>query len=853
MAICYVVVATLSLELSRLDHLVAGFWAANIVAYAIMARNESMRGLAAWIGVFAGSMVFNMGWGTSFGVSLLFAVTAACYQRVLLWLTLQLLGSFDSTALDIRGFLLVLLSIVGVSAVAGLLLGVMASALLNWPFFEAASSWSIAEITGAALFLPFAFYVSRDRLRGLMELDAALRVLAWAGGCGLLMLLAVRSGQFAFAYAMIPLLIAAARLPAFELSIVSMVAGLCAMWTIAGGDFMQPVVNMPGSRHGFQIALAINIVLPFFGALLAEQISRERRRIAGSEERFRRAMYDSSIGMHNIDLSGRIVEANPAFAEMLGYQLSEVEGRKVQEFTPVEDLHLGTDVMDAARRGDVSSAKFQKRYRRRDGELFWVEISASLIRSQDTQEPQFLVSQIQDINARKNAEAKLAEMEDRWDFALASAGQGFWDHNVSKGSVTYSTTWTSMLGYGKGELDGGADMWLNAIHPDDVEKVKALDLDHQAGRVPFFELEYRMRSKSGDWVWVLDRGKVVERDANGNFLRMIGTLTDISLRKKVEQDLSRTAALLVSEKERLRVTLESIGDAVICTDAADRITFMNTAAEALTGVTAEDGIGKMLPDVYVAKAEDTSWQNLNPTTGNSRKPWHGMVLMRGDGTRLNVREVVSPIVGESGEAAGNVIVFQDFTDMRELQLELERAAAHDELTGLANRASFMNTAENLHASALSVSDEHQLMFIDLDRFKAVNDSSGHAAGDALLRLVAGTIQSTVRSIDIVARIGGDEFGVILRGCPPSYARLVAQKIVERVGNLEFAWGSATFKIGASIGLATLNGKNGSVDEVIARADEACYAAKAGGRGCVWAPEPRTGKVVRIGKPRPVAL
>lgn len=851
MAFCHAAAAAVSIELSEISHLVAGFWAANIVCYAVMARNESLRGPAAIAGVIAGSMAFNLGWGMSIGGSLLLAATTVSYQRLLLWLTLPVLPSSTSAVLDVRSFALVMLSVVVASATIGPAFALGASLFLEWPWFETASTWILAEIEGAVLVLPFAFFLSRERLRGLIEFDTAVRVLAWAAICGGLMALSVRYGQFPFAYAMIPLLLAAVRLSLFEMSVVSMVAGVSAMATIANGHAGSPAFEAPGATLSFQIALAVNIILPFFGALLLEQVSRERRSVAASEERFRRGMQDSAVGVLNIDLSGRIVETNPAFAEMLGYKLFEMEGRKVQEFTPDEDLHLGGGVMEAARRGDVGSVKFQKRYRRKNGELIWVEISASLIRSQETGEPEFLVSQIQDIDARKKAEQSLAEMEDRWDFALASAGQGFWDHNVGKDNVTYSSTWTSMLGYEKGEVDGGADMWLALIHPEDLAKVKAMEEDHRQGRIAFFELEYRMKSKAGAWIWVLDRGKVVERDAGGNVLRIIGTLTDISLRKKAEQDLAQTASLLASEKERLRVTLESIGDAVICTDASQRITFMNSVAESLTGVSAQEGVGRPLSEVYEARAEDISWQNLNLPAGNSRRPWHGMVMTRRDGTNINVREVVSPILTETGEIAGNVIVFQDFTDMRELHLELERAAAHDELTGLVNRASFMNTIENLHASARIANDEHQLMFIDLDRFKAVNDSSGHAAGDALLRLVATTIQSTVRSIDIVARIGGDEFGVILRGCPQSYARLVAQKIVERVGNLEFTWGSATFKIGASIGLATMNGKNGTVDEVMARADEACYAAKSAGRGCVWAPEPETGKVVPIGKPRPV--
>ena len=156
------------------------------------------------------------------------------------------------------------------------------------------------------------------------------------------------------------------------------------------------------------------------------------------------------------------------------------------------------------------------------------------------------------------------------------------------------------------------------------------------------------------------------------------------------------------------------------------------------------------------------------------------MIVRRDGSRRSIREVISPIIEENGEVGGHVIVFQDVTEMRAMQRELAHAAAHDVLTGLVNRSAFLSEIEELMAGFRGDGD-HQLLYIDLDRFKAVNDSGGHAAGDALLREIAGAIQSAVRANDVVARLGGDEFGVILRACPPSYARLVAQNIVDTIG------------------------------------------------------------------------
>ncbi|MER8675628.1 diguanylate cyclase [Mesorhizobium sp. M0037] len=412
---------------------------------------------------------------------------------------------------------------------------------------------------------------------------------------------------------------------------------------------------------------------------------------------------------------------------------------------------------------------------------------------------------------------------------------------MRKGGTTYSATWVKMLGYADGELDGDPDRWLAMIHPDDRENVAEADRAHLEGRTPFFEAEFRMRHKDGHWVWILDRGKTLERDKDGRLVRAIGSLTDITQRKQTEESLIVSAAMLADEKERLRVTLQSIGDAVICTDAANRITFMNPVAEKLTGVVGAEALGKTLGHVYWAVDEETGQRigmtrpalgSASPADQNSRA-----VLIRRDDTRCSIRQVVSPIMNDRQEFCGLVIVFQDFTDARALQRQLAYAAAHDALTGLANRSSFIRTMEELvdrsrKAGTARSAGEHHFMFIDLDHFKLVNDTGGHAAGDALLKRVAEAIRGALGPEDIVARLGGDEFAVILKAGPSAGARIAARSVIDAIRGLQFSWDGRPHAIDASIGLAPIHSNSGEVDEIIARADAACYAAKAAGRGCV---------------------
>jgi len=600
-----------------------------------------------------------------------------------------------------------------------------------------------------------------------------------------------------------------------------------------------------------QIAVAMIAASLFLTALFVRQIVEDRRQIGESEQRFRRAMEDSAIGVAIVGLDGRILQTNPAFAAMLGYSREEIEALTFFQITHPDDLQIGRDTMIDLKAGKIDAFHFEKRYLRKDGTPVWAQLAGSVIRDEDNGRPLYLVSQIEDIDARKQSEARIAEAETRWNFALASAGQGVWDLDMRKGGTTYSGTWVKMLGYADGELDGDPDRWLTMIHPDDRELVAEADRAHLAGETPFFEAEFRMRHKDGHWVWILDRGKAIERDAVGRLIRAIGSLTDITQRKEAEARLIVSAAMLADEKERLRVTLQSIGDAVICTDAANRVTFMNPVAEKLTGVTSGEALGKTLGHVYWAVDEETgqrigvaraSTGGTGPAEQNSRA-----VLVRRDDTRCSIRQVVSPIMNERAEFCGLVIVFQDFTDARALQRQLAYAAAHDALTGLANRSSFIRTMEELvdrsgKADAAdttgSVGDttgsigEHQFMFVDLDHFKLVNDTGGHAAGDALLKRVAEAIRGVLGPEDIVARLGGDEFAVILRSGSAASGMIAARSIIDAIRGLNFTWDGRAHSIGASIGLAPIRAGCGEVDEIIARADAACYAAKAAGRGCV---------------------
>ena len=213
-------------------------------------------------------------------------------------------------------------------------------------------------------------------------------------------------------------------------------------------------------RIGLQISVAMISGALFLAALLVRRITDDRRQIAESEQRFRRAMEDAAIGVAIVGVDGRILQTNAAFATLLGYAREEIEALTIDQITHPDDLQTGRQTMESLRKGKINSFHFEKRYLRKDGTPVWARLTGSVIRDEESGRPLYLVSQIEDIDARKRSEARIAEAETRWNFALASAGQGVWDFDMRKGGTTYSATWVKMLGYEDGELDGDPDIWL---------------------------------------------------------------------------------------------------------------------------------------------------------------------------------------------------------------------------------------------------------------------------------------------------------------------------------------------------------------------------------------------------------
>ena len=360
------------------------------------------------------------------------------------------------------------------------------------------------------------------------------------------------------------------------------------------------------------------------------------------------------------------------------------------------------------------------------------------------------------------------------------------------------------------------------------------------GEIESYSLEKRYRTRHGEAVWALLAVSLV-RNGDGTPLYFIQQIEDIDDLKKSREankrlmaEITETNEALFQEKERLHITLDSIREAVISTDSQQNIIFMNPVAEKISGWKQAEAQGKSLHEVlYITQGDQgPRLENLYSDENLDSDIELNKVLHSRYGGSFDIHHSMTPLSTQEGEHIGFVLVIQDVTESRRLLRQLSYSASHDALTGLPNRSSFESQLKGLLKSLPGGHQSHALVMLDLDFFKAVNDSAGHAAGDALLHEIAGLMRSLLRPGDILARLGGDEFGFILRHCSTEQALSASERIVDAIKHYEFFWAGRLHRIGASAGLTLIHNHNAQLAEVLVQADAACYTSKNSGRGIV---------------------
>jgi diguanylate cyclase (GGDEF)-like protein/PAS domain S-box-containing protein len=424
---------------------------------------------------------------------------------------------------------------------------------------------------------------------------------------------------------------------------------------------------------------------------------------------------------------------------------------------------------------------------------------------------------------------ELGDIYERDELTRHASNDGVWDFDVETSTIRFSPRWKIMMGYGEDEPDEDMPDWRQLVHPEDMVRVQGKIRDHLEGKTELFESVHRMRHRSGDWRWVMSRAKAMVDD-EGRMVRLVGVELDITDQKLYEEALFR-------EKQNAQITLQSIGDGVITTDADCRIEYLNPIAQELTGWTLDDAAGRSVDEIFRSFHEETCEPMENPLSVAIRrdrlyKSMRPTLLIRRDGNELYVESCAAPIRNDIGQVIGGVLVFHDVSEARELNRRLSYHASHDMLTGLVNRREFEARLERALKMGRAREAQYALCYMDLDQFKIINDSCGHMAGDALLGQLGALLKSKIRWRDTLARLGGDEFGVLLENCTLDEAIETAESLLKAVQDFRFVWEDRSFRLGASIGVVPIAPESASVAELLTAADSACAAAKESGRNRV---------------------
>ncbi len=534
-----------------------------------------------------------------------------------------------------------------------------------------------------------------------------------------------------------------------------------------------------------------------------------------SEALYRRIIETAAEGFWMIDRDHRTVDVNQALCQMLGYTRAEMMGRLPIDFADEENQAIFRAQM--ARIDTAFHRDYEITLSRKGGSAVPTLFHATT-HSDNAGKAESAFAFVSDLSDTKRVEAALKSSEARWQFALEGLDQGVWDWDLESGSVYFSPGWKAMLGYPDDQIGSDFEEWRQRVHEEDLAKAYAIMEAHFRGEMPIYEIEHRMRCKDGSWKWILSRGKVMERYPDGKPKRMIGTHADVTEHRMREEKLRQAAAVF-----------ENTVEGVVITDAGGSIIAINRAFTDITGYSEAEIVG-LSPNVMQSGRHDREFYQAMWDELNARGSWCGEIWnRRKSGTIYPQWLTISVVLDEHNLISHYVGVFSDITTVKRSEEELNRLAYHDALTGLPNRLLLLDRISHAIRRATRSGSRFALLFIDLDRFKNINDNLGHQTGDELLIAVSERIQKRLRAEDTLSRLGGDEFILLMEDIPnEQQAAHLARDVLSLLSQPYHISGHDIF-LSASIGISLHPEDGGDAENLIKHADTAMYRAKESGR------------------------
>ncbi|WP_336685498.1 PAS domain S-box protein [Stenotrophomonas maltophilia] len=569
------------------------------------------------------------------------------------------------------------------------------------------------------------------------------------------------------------------------------------------------------------------------------ELQQARQDAAESRQRLQ-AVVDASdeVAVIATDTEGTITLFNTGAERLLDYSAEEVVGqRRLGDFHDPDELAAWLRPLAAAdgslpgafealsARADEQTYSRQWTLRRKDGQPRQVRLSISRMDGAGGARIGYVGMSI-DITEILQARAEARLSAEKFAGAFTSAALGMALVSLEGRWLDVNDALCRILGYPREELLQVDFQRLT--HPDDLQTDLALVQDLLAGRRSHYHLEKRYLDRDGKVIWARLSVSLV-RTEHGEPLHFVSQIQDISAQRSSEQRLFES-------EQRSRITLDAVADLVLSVSLDGRIDYANAAAvRTLAGDGALSLAGHKVQDVLALTTEYAPCSVLDVSVlldpESNAVDLHADLLLRLGTATIPVDLTRAWLRDDEGHVRGAVWVLRDDTQQRARQREARHLAEIDPLTELSNRRGFEVHLQQAITRVERTGQAASLMYIDLDRFKPVNDTWGHLAGDAVLWAVASVLRHGVRDSDVVARLGGDEFAVILSGCTPRRAARIGGELLHTLASLSIPWDRDRLHVGASIGIAPLAGGM-SVDQAVAAADAQCYRAKAMGRNNV---------------------
>jgi len=427
----------------------------------------------------------------------------------------------------------------------------------------------------------------------------------------------------------------------------------------------------------------------------------------------------------------------------------------------------------------------------------------------------FLIYIFQQVKNKQRYNSQIKESEERLKLSLWGSGDEMWDWNIITDKIYRSNIWGTLEfpqdgTRNKSKEKNDLGKTKTNIHQHDIEKVKKALKDHFAEKTEHYEATYRVKSKHNSWIWILDRGKIVERDENNNPLRMTGTLKDISKIKKTDERLKLFAKCI-----------QNISDAVVIYDRQFMTVDVNKAFQRITGKERSQTVGRPLTFSQYPKSFTQNIKKHLITNGS----WSGEIEnLRTDGSLYLTDLNLDIIYDDNNNISHFVGVFSDITQRKEIEAELRKLANSDTLTGIPNRSYFQANQARLVKSNIN----HALLVFDLDNFKKINDSLGHQIGDEILCHVANRMLNLGSKKNTVYRLGGDEFSIIIEDTNDIHTITSLAKDILRTVAQPFKIKNQEIVLYNSIGIVLFPEDGATGHELLKNADTAMYHAKDSG-------------------------